>query len=178
VSLPETTEARNIEIKAHVHGFEHLRSVLESISECKVEVLNQEDIFFSIAQGRLKLRIEGETSGELIHYHRSDTAEPKASYYRIAPTIAPTVMKSILCTVLPVAGTVRKRRLLYRVGQTRIHLDQVEQLGDFLELEVVLRPDQAEAEGVCVALELMSRLRITREQLVPTAYLDLLQKRR
>ena len=50
-------------------------------------------------------------------------------------------MKTILEQILPVTGSVRKRRLVYHVGQTRVHLDRVEGLGDFLELEVVLRPD-------------------------------------
>jgi predicted adenylyl cyclase CyaB len=165
---------RNIEIKARVCDFERLRSTLESMSESEVEILDQEDLFFSVPRGRLKLRIQGGTSGELIHYDRPDTVEPKVSCYRIAPTIAPTVLKAILSEVLPVAGIVRKRRLLYRLGQNRIHLDQVEQLGDFLELEVVLRPDQAEAEGVSLATDVMSRLGITREDLVPMAYIDLL----
>ncbi|MGA2706612.1 MAG: class IV adenylate cyclase [Isosphaeraceae bacterium] len=82
---------------------------------------------------------------------------------------------TILSRVLPIVGTVRKERLLYRVGQTRIHLDQVENLGDFVELEVVLRPDQTEEEGVSIAEYLMSRLEISREQFVRKAYIDLLQ---
>ena len=72
-----------------------------------------------------------EHTGELIHYHRADTAEPRASRYRIAPTSDPLALKTILEQVLPVTGSVRKRRSVYHVGQTRIHLDQVEGLGDF-----------------------------------------------
>ena len=128
-----------------------LRQAAESISDTAVEVLDQEDIFFAAPEGRLKLRILGEHAGELIHYHRADTAGPKASHYLIAPTSAPAALKEILSHVLPMAGVVRKRRRLYLAGQTRIHLDQVEGLGDFVELEVVLRPDQEEAEGVAIA---------------------------
>ena len=140
------------------------------------EVLDQEDIFFAAPSGRLKLRIFDEHAGELIHYHRADAAEPRASRYRIAPTSDPLAMKAILEQVLPVTGSVRKRRSVYHVGQTRIHLDQVERLGDFLELEVVLRPDQPEAEGMAIALDLLRRLGIPGEQLVPTAYIDLLRE--
>jgi predicted adenylyl cyclase CyaB len=92
----------------------------------------------------------------------------------IAPTAEAEVMKSILTSVLPVMGVVRKRRCLYVVGQTRIHLDHVEGLGTFVELEVVLRPDQPELEGVMIAKELMARLGIDEPQLVDVAYIDLL----
>ena len=136
--------------------------------------MNQEDHFFSSPTGRLKLRIFHEGYGELIHYHREDTAEPKASRYRIAPTSDPRTMKAILSQVLPVAGIVKKQRWLYRLGQTRIHLDRVEGLGDFLELEVVLRPDQIQEEGIAIAHELLGRLGINEKQLVRVAYIDLL----
>ena len=167
--------ARNIEIKAHVSDTHRLRATVEGMSDTQAEVLNQQDVFFAVETGRLKLRIMGDGCGELIHYDRPDIGGPKVSHYLIAPTTAPEVLMTILSRVLPIVGTVRKQRLLYRVGQTRIHLDQVENLGDFVELEVVLRPDQTEEEGVSIAEYLMSRLEIPREQLVRKAYIDLLQ---
>ena len=147
------------------------------MADTEAEVLDQEDIFFAAPAGRLKLRIFDEHTGELIHYHRADSAEPRASRYRIAPTSDPLTMKTILGQVLPVTGSVRKRRSVYHVGQTRVHLDQVDGLGDFLELEVVLHPDQPEAEGVAIAQDLLARLGISRDQLVQTAYIDLLRDR-
>ncbi len=167
--------ARNIEIKAHVLDTGRLSATVRAMSDTVVEVLKQEDVFFAVATGRLKLRIMGDGRGELIHYDRPDISGPKVSRYLIAPTTAPEVLLTILSRVLPIVGTVRKQRLLYRVGQTRIHLDQVENLGDFVELEVVLRPDQTEEEGVAIAERLMSRLEIPREQFVRRAYIDLLR---
>lgn len=167
-------EATNIEIKARIANFDRFRETVESLSDAQAEVLNQEDHFFTSPYGRLKLRIFNERCGELIHYHRSDTAEPKASHYRIAPTSDPRAMNSILSQVLPVAGIVKKVRWLYRVGQTRIHLDRVDGLGDFVELEVVLHPDQEQGEGIAIAQELMRRLGIDQDQLVKAAYIDLL----
>ncbi len=167
--------ARNIEIKAHVSDTDRLRATVEGISDTAAEVLNQQDVFFAVATGRLKLRIVNDRCGELIQYDRPDIGGPKVSHYLIAPTTAPEVLMSILSRVLPIVGTVRKQRLLYRFGQTRIHLDQVKDLGDFVELEVVLRPDQTEEEGVSIAEDLMSRLEIPREQFVREAYIDLLQ---
>jgi len=168
----------NIEIKAHVLDTGRLSATVEAMSDTAAEVLNQQDVFFEVATGRLKLRIMGDGRGELIHYDRPDIDGPKVSRYLIAPTTAPAVLLTILSRVLPIVGTVRKQRLLFRVGQTRIHLDEVEDLGDFVELEVVLRSDQTEEEGVAIAEDLMSRLEIPREQLVRRAYMDLLQDRR
>jgi predicted adenylyl cyclase CyaB len=171
----EVPAARNIEIKALVLDTDRLQATVEAMSETTGEVLNQQDVFFEVASGRLKLRIMGDSTGELIQYDRPDTDVPRASHYLIAPTTAPDVLMTIMSRVLPIVGTVRKQRLLYRVGQTRINLDQVENLGNFVELEVVLRPDQTEEEGVSIALDLMSHLEITREQLVSGAYIDLLR---
>ncbi len=64
------------------------------------------------------------------------------------------------------------------MGQTRIHLDRVDGLGDFVELEVVLRPDQEQREGIAIAHELMRRLGIAEDQLVKVAYIDLLSVRK
>jgi predicted adenylyl cyclase CyaB len=167
-------EATNIEIKARIASIDRFGETVESLSDAEVEVLNQEDHFFSSPNGRLKLRIFNERCGELIHYHRPDTVEPKASRYRIAPTSDPGAMRSILSQVMPSVGIVKKQRWLYRVGQTRIHLDRVDGLGDFVELEVVLRPDQEQGEGIAIAHELMMRLGIDEDQLVKVAYIDLL----
>jgi predicted adenylyl cyclase CyaB len=73
-----------------------------------------------------------------------------------------------------VVGRVRKNRTLFIAGRTRIHLDIVENLGHFLELEVVLREDESTDVGVREAHELMQRLGVTPSQLIDRAYVDLL----
>jgi adenylate cyclase class IV len=73
-----------------------------------------------------------------------------------------------------VTQVVVKTRVLYLVDQTRVHLDSVVGLGDFLELEVVLRPDQSPAEGHAIAADLMRRLEIRDTDLLATAYADML----
>jgi predicted adenylyl cyclase CyaB len=167
---------RNIEIKARIDDLDGLRKQAEAISDAPVEVLDQEDVFFAVPEGRLKLRLFGEGSGELIHYRREDAAGPRPSHYLIAPTSAPETLRTILGRALATLGTVRKRRWLYRVGQTRVHLDRVEGLGDFLELEVILRPEQSEVEGMEIARSLMDRLQVPPEALVAQAYIDLLPR--
>jgi adenylate cyclase class IV len=69
---------------------------------------------------------------------------------------------------------VQKHRTLFLAGRTRIHLDRVAGLGDFLELEVVLEDNEPSEVGVCEAHELMARLGVEPLQLVEGAYLDLL----
>ena len=80
----------------------------------------------------------------------------------------------MLADSLDVMGTVKKQRLLYLHGQTRIHLDKVDGLGTFLELEVVMRPDQPVAEGEHIARALMKKLEVKQPDLIADAYLDLI----
>jgi predicted adenylyl cyclase CyaB len=178
--------AANVEIKARVPDLAVIRRRAEAVSDASVEILDQEDVFFNVSDGvadpggaampggRLKLRILGPGRGELILYHRTDVAGPKTSNYRIAPTSDPAALRGILTEVLGVRAVVRKRRWLYHVGQTRVHLDQVAGLGEFVELEVVLRAGQSAEEGTAIARGLMQKLDIAESQLVGQAYVDLL----
>lgn len=86
-------------------------------------------------------------------------------------------LEQVLRSALGVLGKVRKTRQLFLAGQTRIHLDRVEGLGEFLELEVVLRPGQSAAGGSEIARDLLDRLGIRKEDLISRAYVDLLLDR-
>ena len=166
--------ATNIEIKARVANMGRLQSLAEQISDTPCVILDQEDVFFNTPQGRLKLRILAPDSGQLIYYTRQDTAGPKRSDYTLYYTGEPDILRGILRAAYGIRGVVRKQRRLYTVGNTRIHLDQVEGLGAFMELEVVLRPDQSEQQGQRVADGLMAQLEIQETDLVAAAYIDLL----
>ncbi|MCP4814454.1 MAG: CYTH domain-containing protein [Planctomycetaceae bacterium] len=76
-----------------------------------------------------------------------------------------------------IRGVVSKQRDLFMIGPTRIHLDQVADLGSFLELEVVLQPEQTLEQGQEVANMLMAELGIGADHLVSHAYIDLLEAR-
>lgn len=166
----------NIEIKARVSDPLALRRRAEQLSDSPVQVISQVDTFFHTNRGRLKLRELGPASAQLIFYSRPDSAGPKRSDYRIFNTNEPASLKEVLALALGVRGVVRKTRTLYLVGQTRIHLDEVEGLGHFLELEVVLREGQEEAEGQAIAQDLMRRLGVEPEALLEGAYMDLIEK--
>ena len=76
---------------------------------------------------------------------------------------------------LGVRGVIRKTRYLYMVGQTRIHLDDVEGLGHFMELEVVMQEGQSDVEGQAIAEDLMHRLGFREDALIEGAYMDLIE---
>jgi adenylate cyclase len=168
---------RNVEIKAWVGDMEGLRRRVEEVADEGPVVIGQEDTFFNCQGGRLKVRVFSVDRGELIFYERPDRSGPKESCYRIVPVADPGLLRQVLGAALGVVGVVRKERTLYLVGQTRVHLDRVEGLGKFVELEVVLLPGQTEAEGRRTAEELMERLHIPAAALVEGAYIDLLQER-
>ncbi|HEY1273251.1 MAG TPA: class IV adenylate cyclase [Terriglobales bacterium] len=166
----------NIEVKARLESLERARSIALRLCQDAPEVIDQTDVFFPCRDGRLKLRIFETGVGELILYRRPDTPEARRSEYEIASTSDPQVLRQILERTVGSCGTVKKTRTLYLVGQTRIHLDQVENLGSFLELEVVLRPGQSDAEGQEIADRLLGEFGIQRDQIVSVAYIDLLNK--
>jgi predicted adenylyl cyclase CyaB len=176
MTLLEQGMPANIEIKAQVKDFEKLQNAAAQLSDTPCQVIPQVDTFFNCLQGRLKLRELGAHRGQLIYYQRQDVSGPKHSEYMIHETNDPDGLKSILAQAYGVRGIVNKIRHLYFVGQTRIHLDEVKGLGNFIELEVVLQPGQTNAEGQAIAENLMRRLGIMDRDLIASAYVDLLEK--
>ena len=167
---------RNVEIKARVADLAAVEAKARAIATQGPEEIFQDDTFFPCDRGRLKLRDFGDGRGQLIHYARADEAGPKLSDYSIAPTADPLSLRETLARASGIAGRVVKRRRLYLVDRTRVHLDQVEGLGAFVELEVVLRDAEAPEDGMAVARKLLEHLGIAEDQLVTGAYLDLLKR--
>jgi predicted adenylyl cyclase CyaB len=164
----------NIEIKSRLADLPQTRGVVAAISDTPPQTLRQRDTFFRCTTGRLKLREIGVGQAELIFYSRPDVAGAKQSDYEVTAVAEPELLRVVLSRSLGVTQTVEKSRVLYLVGQTRVHLDSVDGLGDFLELEVVLRPGQNSAEGQAIATDLMQRLGIRDTDLCSTAYADML----
>jgi predicted adenylyl cyclase CyaB len=111
----------------------------------------------------------------LIYYTRPNQEGPKRSEYHISHTSDPVNLKRVLALAYGIRGMVRKTRYLYLVGQTRIHLDHVEGLGQFMELEVVMREGQSDADGQAIAEGLMASLGVEKSDLLEGAYMDLLE---
>ncbi len=165
---------RNIEIKARAIDFARQSLLARELGAREPAHLFQEDTFFDVPHGRLKLRDFGNGQGELIEYARENTCEPRESRYSLVPTSNPNVLKHVLGNAIGVRAVVRKHRWVHKVGRSRIHLDRVESLGDFIEIEVVLDADESSDEGVRTVTELMTKLKIERSDLVESAYVDMI----
>jgi predicted adenylyl cyclase CyaB len=168
--------ARNIEIKARVPGLATFRAKAASLASSPKQIINQTDTFFVVSRGRLKVRAFSDGSGELISYERADQQGPKESVYTRVTCDDAQALTWALSRVLSVRGIVAKEREVFLVGRTRVHLDQVENLGCFVELEVVLEPGEPAEEGRCEAHHLLRSLQIPEQALVAEAYIDLLEK--
>jgi predicted adenylyl cyclase CyaB len=169
--------ARNIEIKASVASVSLLMERASMHATSGPAKISQDDTFFKCDTGRLKLRAFPDGSGELIFYKRENADGPKTSFYEIVPTAVADLLRSILTQAYGQVGRVRKERTVYMVGRTRVHIDQVEGLGSFMELEVVLAEDESEDKGVQEAHELMAKLGIKEDTLIDQAYVDLINQK-
>jgi predicted adenylyl cyclase CyaB len=170
--------SRNIEIKARIDSVETFAAKAASLADEGPIEIAQDDTFFCCDSGRLKLRTFSGETGELIYYRRPNQLGPKESFYVISPTSAPDSLREALSLAYGQVGRVRKHRVLFLVGRTRVHVDTVEQLGNFLELEVVLADDEPPDAGVREARELMGKFDVKPHQLIDDAYVDLLARQR
>jgi adenylate cyclase len=164
--------ARNVEIKARIAGVAVLAPHAARLADTGPTFIDQDDTFFACPNGRLKLRDQFAAGAELIFYQRADQSGPKESFYLRVPVSDPDSMRELLRAAHGEVGRVRKRRMLFLVGRTRIHLDAVEGLGEFLELEVVLKEGESATQGVVEAQDIMTRLGVTPQQLIQGAYVD------
>jgi adenylate cyclase class IV len=166
----------NIEIKARLRDPQRTCRLAETAADSPPQLLHQTDTFFQVPEGRLKLREFPDAPAELIFYRRPDQTGPKASNYAIHRTDDGPGLRALMGAALGEAGTVSKIRTLLMAGRTRIHLDKVEGLGHFLELEVVLADGDKPIDGEIEARELMATLEVEEADLVDEAYIDLLAK--
>jgi homotetrameric cytidine deaminase len=165
----------NIELKARDADPDGTAARCTALGAHDAGVLRQTDTYFSSRRGRLKLRVEeGALGGELIAYRRPDAREASQSGYLLAPVAAPEELAEALDAALGATVVVAKRRRLFLWEGVRIHLDDVEGLGTFVEFEAVL-PD---AGDVATAHSKVDRLRaelgISDDSLVSVGYADLL----
>ena len=168
----------NIEVKARTRDWERQCAEARRLAEADGEVIEQVDTFFNAPEGYLKLRQVTPERGELIYYERPGQLGPKLSEYSITPTDAPGALCETLARAFGICGEVRKRRQLFLSkqweGHTRIHLDEVKGLGQFIELEVVLAPGQPPEEGERIAEHFRAALDIRDDDLIDCAYVDLM----
>ena len=162
---------RNLEYKARIEAPSLYEARALALGAKATADLRQADTYFTTPNGRLKLReIDGEP-GELIAYQRDEQATDRASDYEVFRTREAGALRDLLATALGVLATVRKRRNLLVLDGARIHLDNVEGLGTFLELEVPVHGDEAAASKTINWL--LGELGLTWAECIRASYLDL-----
>lgn len=165
----------NVEFKARCADLDRARTVLEAESATGPDVDHQIDTYFRVPHGRLKLR-EGTVERALIHYHRPDTHGPKRSDVTLYPTgDDASALKAALTAALGVLSVVDKRREIYFVGNVKVHLDRVEGLGAFIEVEAIAddtHTTEAVLRAQCECL--LGAFGVARSDLVAVSYSDLL----
>lgn len=167
---------RNIEVNARITSVAELMPRIVAIVSHGTTEESQDDTFFKCKVGRLKLRVFPDGKGELIVYRRLDTQGPKESLYLRSPAAAPETMREWLSVAYGQIGRVCKHRTLFVVGRTRGHIDCVEGLGHFHELEVVLDDDETVADGIREASSLLEQLGVAPSHLVEGACIDLVYR--
>jgi adenylate cyclase len=174
---------RNLELKVRVTetDLEHLERRLASLTCSPIERLDQVDTYFEVPRGRLKLRELRDANGalvraELIAYARPDLTGSRWSQYEVIPipgTDAPFVLRALRMTHDELVR-VAKSRAVGLIGHTRVHLDRVEGLGAFVELETV-STSQPETDADAEHRQVIAALGLDRFPVVSGSYSDLIR---
>ncbi len=174
---------RNIEIKAACDDLGRVRAAVQELSARQASIEEQCDTYFRTSHGRLKLRrrlldAEGDGAGnehfELIWYQRPDTTTAKGSDYCLIRVIDGAELRQLLADGLGILAAVLKRRTVYFWRNVRIHVDEVERLGSFVELEAIVDESCDEASARAKIDHLCEALDIQPDQFVDVSYSDLL----
>jgi adenylate cyclase class 2 len=166
---------RNLEAKFRVSGAALARSHAEAIGFAISATLIQRDTFFCVAHGKLKLREEKDLSA-LIHYGRSREGGLEVSDYEIVPVADPASLRAILAAALGTLAEVRKQRTLMLRRNVRLHLDRVEGLGTFGEIEAVLAAGESPERYRAEVGEILAALEISPDSLIKESYFELMRR--
>ena len=167
---------QNVEAKFKMLNPAHAREVATRLGFQARGILAQRDTFFQVAHGKLKLREEA-AGAWLIHYRRRREADLELSEYEIVPVAEPARTRSMLASALGVLAEVRKERTLLMRGNIRLHLDRVESLGDFGEIEAVLESGETAESNRVAVREILSALDINEHDLIGMSYFEMMLKK-
>jgi adenylate cyclase class 2 len=165
---------QNLEAKFKLDDLGRARKQAEAIKYQFKATLVQRDTFFRVAKGKLKLR-EEESGAWLICYGREDSQQLKLSSYEIVPIPEPEKTRAMMTQALGTIATVMKTRILMMRDHIRLHLDRVDGLGEFGEIEAVLgEGGDPEASRPAVD-ELLRALEVNRANLIAESYFEMLR---
>jgi adenylate cyclase, class 2 len=164
----------NIEIKARCANLPAMAQAVAAAGAVLESTFEQLDTYFRVQNGRLKLRREDGVDDALIFYRRPDDTTPKVSHYELMRIVPGEQLAFILEQALGIKTVVRKRRQLWRFDNIRIHLDNVDGLGCFIEFEVEVLPGRDVARCRAQADALLEQLGIRPADLLAGSYSDLM----
>jgi predicted adenylyl cyclase CyaB len=165
--------ALNVEIKASCTDLEKIRNILNTQQARFVGLDHQIDTYFNVNHGRLKLR-EGNIENALIHYIRPDLAGPKKSEVILYKSDPGSALKQILTTSLGILTIIDKHRSIYFIDNVKFHLDEVENLGTFVEIEAIDKDgSRTEKQLDAQCQYFMQLFEIKKEALLENSYSDL-----
>lgn len=162
----------NLEIKVKVSNLLEIKNIALSINAKYSESLRQIDTYFHVAHGRLKLREINESHAELIYYDREESFRQRLSSFEQYPTKNPSLMKRLLIQACGMRGIISKRREVFLLNNdTRIHFDEVDGLGEFIEFEIpAIDLDLARKKMEF----LIKQFRIRESDFIRPSYIDLM----
>ena len=166
----------NVEIKAKCKNPDEVEKILRDLHADFVGLDHQIDTYFKVKSGRLKLR-EGNIENALIFYNRNNQAEPKVSQVMLYETKPNASLKPILEKSIGILTIVDKRRKIFFIGHIKFHIDEVKDLGSFVEIEAIDRKgnsDEVQLRKDCQLM--MHKLHIHQNDLESASYSDLLIK--
>jgi predicted adenylyl cyclase CyaB len=174
-----TQAGANVEVKLRCADLGAARAAALRLGARPHADEEQVDTYFAVRAGRLKLRVIDGSRAELIPYLRADEAGARRSDYRVIPVPDPDGTLRLLSELLGVHRVVRKRREVLLWRNVRIHLDRVEGLGSFLELEAVFDGSAgAEAAQRDAVAGLLAALGLAAEPCIAGSYESLLETAR
>lgn len=166
--------ARNIEFKASITDYDDMVCKVQRLTKKSPEFIEQKDVFYITSNGRLKLRSSSESSPELIYYLRKDTQLPKLSrYYRFSVKHY-SLIYNLFNHILGVKGVVQKKRCVFLKDNVRFHIDKVNHLGDFMEIEYIMKKTESRERALDTVTKMMEALGIKKEMLINCSYGDLI----
>jgi adenylate cyclase class IV len=163
---------RNVELKAIDPDPSASLEICRALGAEDCGTIAQRDTYFEVARGGLKLREEQPGHPHLIQFERASEPQQRESRYRIIEVSDGAALCAALAAAIGIRRVVVKRRHLLLWQSVRIHLDEVEQLGAFIELEAVAEPDSDLTHEHRLIAELRDALAITDERLIAHGYAE------
>jgi adenylate cyclase, class 2 len=167
-------EFLNIEIKARCNNAAAVRDYLVQNNADYRGTDFQTDTYFTVANGRLKLR-EGNIENNLIYYERSNESGPKSSHFQLVKVEDAAGLKTVLTKANGIKQVVKKKREIYYISNVKFHIDEVEGLGNFMEIEagnVLVNKTKDELQQQCNFY--LAQFGIEEEDFIAVSYSDML----